>query len=391
MPQIGITKHRVTRSSAWALVITAGQIFATHTARGQGEPPMPDNGSMATVELPEMVEVSGPQDLPGKVDGSRERPPTAPEEPPAPDAPREWFGHAPYWDWSRLTGDWGGGRTWLEDKGLSIGASYTLDWSSVWSGGLRHVASTRSLLDVNATLDLDKVAGLMGGTVFADFYSSDMRGGSRDIGDFQGVDNIETGDNVDQIAEFWYEQVLFDGAVRVKVGKIDANSEFAISNSNPYFLHGSAAVSPTAYAIPTYPNPAFGGVVFWYPTERTYVAGGFFDGSAAVGVNTGRLGPEPLFHGSEYELIAEAGCSWESLGSLGCGRVGVAAGPTPRGTRGSTAARTAPPRAPTSPSSNRSPAAAARTAKRCGACTPSGAWASAMTTSRPWGFTSVPA
>lgn len=274
------------------------------------------------------AELAGPQNLPGHTKGERTPAAEGEEEADAtqePAGPREWFGQTPWWEWSRATGDWGGFRTRLEEFGLTVDASYTLDWSSVWDGGVRNGASTRSLLDANVTADLDAILGLAGGTVFFDFYSTDGRGGSADAGDFQGFSNIETGENVDQIAELWYEQWLFDDRLRIKAGKIEANSEFGFVDTAGEFLNSSAGFSPTIFAMPTYPDPAVGINLFLYPTDRVYVGAGVFDGAATVdGVHTGGRGPATFFsddQSDDYFLIGEVGLTWDELGSLGGGRL----------------------------------------------------------------------
>ncbi|HLO41073.1 MAG TPA: carbohydrate porin, partial [Phycisphaerales bacterium] len=184
--------------------------------------------------ISELNELTPPQDLPGHEKGPREPEPSAPpaEEPAPAPLERSWFGGRSWWEWDAATGDWGGVRTSLEEHGLTFGGSYTFDWSSVWSGGVHNVASTRSLLDFNLTLDLERAFGWHGGTVFVDYYSTDGRGGWEDVGDFQAFDNIQTGRNLDQVAEVWFEQrFLENDRLRIKAGKIDANSEFAFLDS----------------------------------------------------------------------------------------------------------------------------------------------------------------
>jgi len=285
----------------------------------------PDAGSIASVEI-EMNNELGPQDLPGRPIGPRTRPPDVPQDTPKPPPTleeREWFGGKSFWQWEHLTGDWGGLRSTLDDGGLTFNGSLTYDWSSVWSGGLSNRASTRSLLDINASFDTEKLCSLSGGTLFFDFQSTDVRGGSRDAGDIQGFSNIDTGTNVHQLSEAWYEQNLFDNALRIKIGKIDANSEFDVVSCGGSFLNSSVGFSPTVLTLPSYPDPAFGAVVFVYPTEDLYLGAGFFDGSLATGVHTGGLGPASLFEGNEYFIIGEAGLTWKQLGGMGTGRLGV--------------------------------------------------------------------
>lgn len=275
------------------------------------------------------VEVDGgPQDLPGRERGDRapdaEKPPAATSE--TPEGEREWFGHKPIWEWSRLTGDWGGGRTYLEDNGVTISGSYTFDWTSVWDGGAKNVASTRSLLDINALVNFEKLFEWNGGTFYADFYSSDMRGGTPDVGSIQGIDNAETGKNLDQFAEVWFEQKLFDNVLRIKAGKIDALNEFAFVGASSDNVHATAGALNTIVGFPTYPDPSTGVVAFVYPTPQLYVGGGLFDGATVDGFATGRRGPATFFSDSKsssWFTIGEVGLTWKSVLSLGPGRAFV--------------------------------------------------------------------
>lgn len=283
--------------------------------------------------LSNVSEFLGPQDLPGRPKGERELPNSTPVDKVAPDAPdetapeaRSWFGGKDYWEWDRATGDWGGGRTWLIDHGFTFEGSYTQHWSSVWDGGLRNVASTRHVFDVNATADLDKLLGLTGATLYADAYFASNRGGSRDVGDVQGISNIDTGLNVNQLAELWYQQMLFDGALRIKVGKIDANAEFDFLNSAGDFLSSSPGFSPTLNGFASYPAPATGVVAFFYPLDNLYIGGGLFDGATRDGVFTGNRGPDQFFSddkSSSWSVVGEVGYSWGDFAGLGNGRVGV--------------------------------------------------------------------
>jgi porin len=278
-------------------------------------------GMEANVELLEHP----PQNLPGHEEGARTREPQAAAEAATEAAEREWFKGLPVWKWSHVTGDWGGGRTFLEDKGLEINASYIWDWSSVWSGGLNEKASDRSMWDVSANFDLEKMVGLKGATVFLDAYFTESSGGSEDVGDYQGISNIDSYGDRSQLAEAWYEQKLFDDVVRLKVGKMDANGEFAFLNCAGDFLHASPGFSPTIGFMPAYPEPAMGVVGFVYPTERWYIGTGWFDGSLQDGVSTGKRGPDQFFNNdlsSDWYFLAESGLSWEKVGSsLGGGRV----------------------------------------------------------------------
>lgn len=120
------------------MTIGCAMLVSCAVACAQDEPPVTVDESIANV-----MEIEPPGDLPGHDRGAREKS-EAPKEEEAPaqsEEPRDWFGHKPYWEWSRATGDWGGARSKLEGMGIDFEGSYTLDWSSVRSGGDRRLAS----------------------------------------------------------------------------------------------------------------------------------------------------------------------------------------------------------------------------------------------------------
>lgn len=310
-------------------VVLAAMIgFGTPLASGQDDVQVTevDPGSV----FPEaMVTTTPPIDLPGHEKGKRTRPPEPAVPPLEEPAVSEWFGGEPWWTWSGATGDWAGARRSLEDSGISITGSLVLDWSSVLAGGIQQRSATRHLLDFNITFDLETIFGVQGATFFADFYSQAGPNASDNAGDFQGFSNIDLDDDVDQLAELWYEQWLFENAIRIKVGKVDANSEFAFIDAAASFINSSPGVSPTILGLPTYPDPATSVNVFAYPTEHLYLGFGLYDGAQAVdGVATGRRGPRTFFgddRSDDFFLIGEAGFTWDGAAAWGPGRFAVGA------------------------------------------------------------------
>ena len=43
----------------------------------------------------------------------------------------------PWWQWERITGDWGGVRTALEERGVEVSMGLTVVWQANHRGGLR--------------------------------------------------------------------------------------------------------------------------------------------------------------------------------------------------------------------------------------------------------------
>jgi len=218
--------------------------------------------------------------------------------------------------WSHATDDWFGHRPELDDMGIIFEASITTDLSSNFDGGLNTEGNAlRSLFNVNLTLDLDRILNWEGGTVFLNFQNHHGSDASADdVGDAQAFSNIDA-DGRTEIAELWFEQVTPDGLIRIKIGKVDANSEFAYVDNGGEFINSSMGFSPTIFVLPTYPDPAMSVNVFIYPTDGFYAGAGLYDGSLNEGVPTGSRGPKTFFQDpADLFVISEAGVTWGGNG-----------------------------------------------------------------------------
>lgn len=232
----------------------------------------------------------------------------------------------PFWESDRATGDWGGLRTQMENRGISLDAKLTLDWSANFHGGLMTRNEVyRHLLNVNLTLDTQKLIGWEGGTFFTSFQQHSGRNGAERLtGDLQGFDNIDA-EEFSQVSELWYEQRFLQNLLRVKIGKVDANSEFAYVEHGAEFLNSSMGYSPTILGFPSYPDPATSVNVFVEPVEWFYAGVGLYDGATqdASRGRTGNRGPATAWgKPSDWMLLGEMGFRW-SLPSDLPGRLGL--------------------------------------------------------------------
>jgi len=220
-----------------------------------------------------------------------------------------------WWQGEYATGGWGGVRERWEEAGGDLQAAYLLDSSQVVGGGAHRGRAGRGLFDLNLTLDLDKLLSLPSTTLFLDLHHFRGRNGSDDVGDLQGISNIDA-DPVTDLAEAWVETVLADDRLRLKIGKVDANAEFAYVGAGGELIHASAGVSPTLVGLPTYPDPAWSVNLFAYPTETTYAGVALYDGSSLAGEATGTHAPRWGFDTDRF-WIGEAGVVREGV------RIGV--------------------------------------------------------------------
>ena len=74
------------------------------------------------------------------------------------------------------------------------------------------------------------------------------------MGDLQVFDKQNSAPFL-QVYELWYQQKLFEGKLRLKLGKVDANSEFSVIDNGLPFINSSTQVSPTISGFPTFPAP----------------------------------------------------------------------------------------------------------------------------------------
>lgn len=197
--------------------------------------------------------------------------------------------------WTRFTGDWFGLRAALEEHGLTVEASYSFTAFVNTRGGLNtgHSDTYQGLFSLSLSLDT-KAAGLWNsGTFYVNMQ--DVRGHSISdwhVGDLLGANN-NAADEQTQLAEFWLEQSFLDGHVRTKLGKQNANADFAATTYGVEFVNSSFGL-PSNVPIPAYPDPALGAALFLEPGEWFSARAGIYDADSI-----GRQSAfETAFHGA---------------------------------------------------------------------------------------------
>lgn len=295
-------------------ILATGLLAAVAAASSAEPPPETVAGAGGVDEAIDAVVPAAlgaiPPDFPGQQSGKRDNLPVTPV--PAPPG-REWFGGLPMWEWSRITGDWGGFRTDLEEKGVTVAGSFTIEWANAISGQISRRWVDRNLFDMNVTFATEPLFGWKGGTFFIDVASSNsVEGGNFVSGTQSFTSTIEIVDNTFQVANIWYQQELFDGALRIKGGKIDPTTEFGLLKANAGFLNLAALVSGTWLAgVPTYPYASVGGLVYAYPSEHWYIGGGAFDATFEY---AGFVRDDCFDEG--VWAVGETGLTWKELGPI---------------------------------------------------------------------------
>ena len=135
----------------------------------------------------------------------------------------------------------------LSQAELSPYASLTVDSSQVLSGGLQRDFTSRVLFDGGVNYQHDKHS------VFISYQAQRGDIGSDSVGDIQAYSNIDE-DNFSRWYEVYYQYDADQWYLRL--GKTDANGEFAVNDYAANFINSSMGFSPTIVGFPTYPSPA---------------------------------------------------------------------------------------------------------------------------------------
>ncbi|HZS44241.1 MAG TPA: carbohydrate porin, partial [Blastocatellia bacterium] len=176
------------------------------------------------------------------------------------------------WQWSRMTGNWHGRRSRLEEKGLTFRGTLTFDTSRVGDDGDSRNYIGRGLINLRADFDLGTMLGWKDTTASVQYFSAIGRNGAETMSVLQGISNIDA-DDFHKIGEAWISHSFFDRRLRIKAGWMDANTEFAFTENGGEFINPAMGYSPTIASLPTYPDPSLGFDVFAYPAK--YFSAGF--------------------------------------------------------------------------------------------------------------------
>ncbi|MBI1774077.1 MAG: carbohydrate porin [Proteobacteria bacterium] len=191
------------------------------------------------------------------------------------------------WEREQLTGNWGGERSRLEDKGLQLGVNYTGETLGNVSGGVARSGIYEGRLEFFLNVDLGKAVGWEGGTVRANAYQIHGRGLSANYlgNNLMAASNIEAARST-RLFGLWFQQELWEGLISLRGGQIAADDEFFVSVYGANLLNASfgwpailAADLPSGG--PAYPLATPGARIKIAPTKELSVAAALLDGDPA--------------------------------------------------------------------------------------------------------------
>lgn len=163
----------------------------------------------------------------------------------------------------------------LKRHGIGFPGLFIYDWSSTLPDEDSAAGYGRYSFDLSMSVDGRKLLGLKDSTGCVRLKHHLRNFGDSDDEVFQLYSNIDA-DSRTILYEAWWEQRLLSDRLRIKAGKIDANSEFAVVANSGDFLNSSMGYSPTIVAFPTYPEPKLGIGAFLSPVKNSNLNLGVF-------------------------------------------------------------------------------------------------------------------
>ncbi len=208
-----------------------------------------------------------------------------------------------------LTNNWLGLGDQLSEQGITASLSLTQIYQTNLTGGLsthRHSGRYTGSYDLEVEFDLERLFNLSGGLVYIGVEGSWSDGlDDSSIGSIFGINADAAGNRPMDVTQFYYEQALFGGALRIRVGKLDLTGGFECRGCPVAFDGNAFANDETAQFLnnalvnnPTIPMPdlGLGLVVYLQPADWFYVSAGVADAQAdarETGFNT-------AFHDEDY-------------------------------------------------------------------------------------------
>ncbi len=191
----------------------------------------------------------------------------------------------PDWNAETLSGDWGGARSSLYDKGVTVELTHKSDMLAVVSGGIKHGSAWMGNTEAGIQMDLEKLLGWDAATAYIHYHSQLGGKFNRDhVGSFIGVDNIENGVNTGQFDHAWIQKNFSDDSLSVLAGLYAVDSEFYVTDTSGLFIQppygpGNELSQSGQFGPPIFPLGALAiRVKYTSPGQSFYLQGALTDG-----------------------------------------------------------------------------------------------------------------
>jgi len=216
------------------------------------------------------------------------------------------------WQRDKLSGDWGGARTELSQRGVDITINYIGETLAIPAGGFRQGADYEHRFELSIDTNLEKLMGWSGASAHATFYQIAHANGLPTpdyIGSIAGPSNIEALPST-RLFTTWFQKNFFDNKISVRLGQIAADDEFLISPTannliNSTFGYAALLAADQLQGGPAYPLATPGIRLQLKPTDEITSLSAVFSGAPA-GANCVGLPKQCDPYGTTFSLSGGA-------------------------------------------------------------------------------------
>ena len=178
-------------------------------------------------------------------------------------------------------------RTHLEESGITPTLTLVTDVAGNPSGGREQGITQASNLGLDLLFNLDKLAGIKGGSMLVQFSQCFGNSLSKDyIGNVFTTQQVFGGETF-RVVDVAYHQKLADDRIEFRVGRLAAGDDFLVSPYDYLFMQNGFCGNPVGIffnspGMTAYPNATWGTVLKIKPTPRIYVMAGVYDGDPSI-------------------------------------------------------------------------------------------------------------
>jgi len=216
------------------------------------------------------------------------------------------LGDAPSSSEKYMTGNWGGWRDILEERGIAFMSTFFTEPVGNPSGGRARGFTYTGSFELACQVDFEKACGWSG---FEFFTSMAWRTGTslsaRKIGNQFPVQEIYGGQTV-KLNELYLKETLADGRFSIKAGRLNALNDFLISPNYLRFLNLAFCGNPVSplynTALTDFPFAEWGAYLDFKPHKMLLVKGGVYNGNLEVKKNK--------YHGLNFTFESTNGAIW---------------------------------------------------------------------------------
>lgn len=186
-----------------------------------------------------------------------------------------------------LLGDWFGLRSKAEDTGITPTLTFVTDVAGNVTGGKNQGVSHADNLGLDVQFDLDKLAGLSGGSFLV---SASQRSGDslskEHVGNVFTIQQVYGGQTF-HLIDVAYQQRLIDDRIEFRIGRIAVGDDFLVSPYNWLFMQNGFDGNPVGIffnspGMTAYPNATWGARLKVKPADRIYLMGGVYNGDTSI-------------------------------------------------------------------------------------------------------------